>query len=96
MRANPTERPAPSRTGGRDVLIVGDDRAETDLLTTTLELAGYRVAGTAGTGTEGITRVARGRFDLVVWDATLPDLRDVARGRRIAPEELPPLLYLVT
>ncbi|MFF7986093.1 hypothetical protein ACFZDK_44505 [Streptomyces sp. NPDC007901] len=42
-----------SRTGGRDILIVGHDRAETDLPTTTLELAGYRVAGTAGTGAEG-------------------------------------------
>ncbi|MFJ3775920.1 response regulator transcription factor [Streptomyces sp. NPDC090075] len=96
MRANLTERPAPPRTGGRDVLIVAQDTAETDLLTTTLGLAGYRVTGTAATGAEGIDRLTRSPFDLVVWDATLPDLRDVARGRRIAPEERPPLLYLIT
>ncbi|MFJ8492957.1 response regulator transcription factor [Streptomyces sp. NPDC094038] len=98
MRANLEERPSPppSRGGGRDVLIVGHDSAETDLLTTTLELAGYRVAGVAGTGAEGVERIARRRFDLVVWDATLPDLKEVAQGRRIGPEDRPPLLYLIT
>ncbi|MFJ9710450.1 response regulator transcription factor [Streptomyces sp. NPDC101234] len=96
MRGNLEVQSAPSRTGGRDVLIVGHDATETDLLTTTLELAGYRVAGTAGTGFEGIEQLTRRPFDLVVWDATLPDLKEVARGRRIPPEDRPPLLYLIT
>ncbi|MEU6200742.1 response regulator transcription factor [Streptomyces sp. NPDC047061] len=96
MRGNPEVQTPPSRTGGRDVLIVGHDSSETDLLTTTLELAGYSVAGTAGTGFEGIEQITRRRFDLVVWDATLPDLKEVARSRRIPPEDRPPLLYLIT
>ncbi|MGI5460169.1 response regulator transcription factor [Streptomyces sp. CA-249302] len=80
----------------RDVLIVAGDTGETDLLTTTLQLAGYNVADTAGTGVEGIVRIRRRRFDLVVWDATLPDLKDVARGPRLASDELPPVLFLIT
>ncbi|MFJ9629741.1 response regulator transcription factor [Streptomyces sp. NPDC101175] len=96
MRVNPGGQRALSRNGGGDVLIVGQDARETDLLTTTLELAGYTVAGTAGTGFEGVERVVRRRFDLVIWDAMLPDLKDIARGRRIAAEDLPPLLYLIT
>ncbi|WP_189269166.1 response regulator transcription factor [Streptomyces fuscichromogenes] len=96
MRGNIEVQAAPSRTGGRDVLIAGPDSTDTDLLTTTLELAGYRIAGRAGTGVEGIEQLIRRRFDLVVWDATMPDLREVARGRRIPPEDRPPLLYLIT
>ncbi|MET7473805.1 response regulator transcription factor [Streptomyces sp. NPDC005648] len=80
----------------RDVLIVAGDAGETDLLTTTLQLAGYQVAETAETGAEGIARLARRSFDLVVWDATLPDLKDVARGPRPVPADLPPVLFLIT
>ncbi|MFI9834672.1 response regulator transcription factor [Streptomyces sp. NPDC051913] len=93
---NLVEKPSPSRTGGRDVLIVAGDPAETDVLTTSLQLAGYTVAGTADTGAEGIARITRRRFDLVVWDATLPDLRDLDRGSRPAPADLPPVLFLIT
>ncbi|MEU6140672.1 response regulator transcription factor [Streptomyces sp. NPDC047081] len=80
----------------RDVLIVAGDTGETDLLTTTLQLAGYTVADTAGTGVEGIERIRRRRFDLVVWDATLPDLKDVARGPKPDSDDLPPVLFLIT
>lgn len=93
---NLIEKPSPLRRGGWDVLIVVNDPGETDLLTTTLELAGYHVAGVAGSGAEGIARMQRRRFDLVVWDATLPDLKHLARGRRPALVDVPPLLFLIT
>ncbi|WP_460062892.1 response regulator transcription factor [Streptomyces sp. YKOK-I1] len=96
MRGNVKGRPAAPGSGGRDVLIVGGDSAETDLLTTALGLAGYSVTGREATGFEGLERIMKYRFDLVIWDAMLPDLRELARGHRLAPEDRPPLLYLIT
>ncbi|MFE1835680.1 response regulator transcription factor [Streptomyces sviceus] len=89
-----TETPSP-RADGRHVLVVDSDPEVTDLLATALELAGYRV-GTAGTGAEGMSRITQHRFDLVLWDATLPDLAHFARNRRTAPADRPPLLFLTT
>ncbi|MFF4780742.1 response regulator transcription factor [Streptomyces griseorubiginosus] len=89
-------KPSVFRRGASDVLIVAGDPGETDLLTTTLQLAGYTVAGTASTGFEGVARIARRRFDLVVWEAMLPDLRDLAKGTRVASADIPPLLYLIS
>ncbi|MBE8472213.1 response regulator transcription factor [Streptomyces justiciae] len=88
--------PSVLRRSGRDVLIVAGDPGETDLLTTALQLAGYTVAGTAVTGVEGVARITRRRFDLVVWDAMLPDLRDLSNGPRVASADIPPLLYLIS
>ncbi|MBG0851878.1 response regulator transcription factor [Streptomyces spinoverrucosus] len=90
-----SEQPAPPRGDGRHVLVVDNDPAVTELLATAMELVGYRV-GTAGSGTEGMLRLAQHRFDLVVWDATLPDLAGFARGRRVPPADRPPLLFLTT
>lgn len=95
MYADLMEKPSPHRGSGQHVLVVADDPADTELLTTTLELAGYQV-GTAASGTEGMARLTRQRYDLVVLDAALPDLRHLARGRRIAPADRPPLLYLAS
>ncbi|TLS43378.1 response regulator transcription factor [Streptomyces montanus] len=88
-----SEKPSPLRGDRQHVLVVVDDPEVAELLTTTLELAGYEV-GTAGSGTEGMARVARHRFDLVVLDATLSDLTDFGRGRRVAPVDRPPVLFL--
>ncbi|MER8001502.1 MULTISPECIES: response regulator transcription factor [unclassified Streptomyces] len=89
-----SEKPSPPRGDGRHVLLVADDPGPTELVATALELAGYRV-GTATTGAEGMARLARDRFDLVVLDTVLPDLAGLARGRRVAPMDRPPLLFLV-
>jgi DNA-binding response OmpR family regulator len=43
-----------------------------------------------------MARLTRQRFDLVVLDAALPDLPDLARGRRMAPADRPPLLFLAS
>jgi DNA-binding response OmpR family regulator len=88
------EYPSPARGNGQHVLVVDDDPGTIDLLTTTLELAGYRV-GTAGSGVEALARIAADRVDLVILDAELPDLEDVGRGYRVPVSERPPVLFLV-
>ncbi|MFE3602474.1 response regulator transcription factor [Streptomyces sp. NPDC059096] len=93
MQSSLNEKPSPRRGDGQHVLVVADDPGISELLTTTLELAGYRV-GMAATGAEGMVRITQHRFDLVVWDATLPDLAAFARGRRVVPADRPPLLFL--
>lgn len=95
MHAHLMEKPSPPRGDGQHVLVVVDDPGDAELLATTLELAGYQV-GTADTGAEGMARLARQRYDLVVLDTTLPDLADLARGRRISPADRPPLLFLAS
>lgn len=95
MYGSVNERPSPPRGDGRHVLVVTGDLDITELLTTTLELAGYQV-GAAGTGAEGMVRLTQHRFDLVVWDATLPDLTRFIQGRRVVPADRPPLLFLTT
>ena len=95
MYGNLIEKPSPPRGDGQHVLVVVDDPGDTELLATTLELAGYRV-GTAGTGAEGMARLTQHRFDLVVWDAGLADPRIPGRSRRAEPGDRPPLLFLAT
>ncbi|UUU19521.1 response regulator transcription factor [Streptomyces sp. DSM 40750] len=95
MRSLLTEKPSSPRGDGQHVLVVVGDPGVAELLTTTMELAGYRVAA-AVTGAEGMARIARHRYDLVVWDAALPDQERFARGRRGAPADRPPLLFLTT
>ncbi|NUT27729.1 MAG: response regulator transcription factor [Streptomyces sp.] len=85
--SNLLEKPSPPRGDGQRVLVVAGDPGDSELLSTTLELAGYRV-GTAGTGAEGVTRLTEHGFDLAVWDAVLlPHLT------RLPPA---PLLFLAT
>ncbi|WP_416968017.1 response regulator transcription factor [Streptomyces sp. 4F14] len=93
---NVLHQPSTLRCTGRDVLIVAGDTGEVDLLTTTLQLAGYTVGGAVATGAEGLARIAGRRYDLVVWDATLPDLRSMPRGLRHTTARIPPLLFLIT
>ncbi|MFF1420518.1 response regulator transcription factor [Streptomyces sp. NPDC058280] len=92
MRGSIGEKPSAVRGAGQHVLLVVGDQGIAELLSTTMELAGYRV-GTARTGTEGLARIAGHRFDLVVLDATLPDLNALARGRR-PDADRPPVLFL--
>ncbi|KPI05192.1 two component transcriptional regulator, winged helix family [Actinobacteria bacterium OK074] len=87
------EKPPVARGDGQQVLIVVDDLGVGELLSTTLELAGYQVSE-AGTGAEALLRLAERRFDLVVLDATLPDLEGLGRGRRFPVAERPPVLFL--
>ncbi|MFK4100537.1 response regulator transcription factor [Streptomyces sp. NPDC019531] len=96
MYANVIEKPRSPRLGtGQHVLVVVGDPRETELLSTTLGLAGYRV-GTADTGAEGMARLVRHRFDLIVWDSGLPGQDTLARGRRLPAADRPPMLFLAT
>ncbi|MEU3612831.1 response regulator [Streptomyces sp. NPDC006872] len=85
---------SPPRGDGQQVLVVADP-ADSELVSTALELAGYRV-GTAGSGAEGMVRLDSQRFDLLVWDAALRENAYPARRRRAAPADGPPLLFLAT
>ncbi|MCX5335513.1 response regulator transcription factor [Streptomyces sp. NBC_00140] len=86
------ERPALARGSGQHVLVVGGpDVAE--LLSITLELAGYRTA-VAGTGTEALTRAVEHRYDLVVLDTTLSDVPDLGSQRLPPVTHRPPVLFL--
>ncbi|GAB3168909.1 response regulator transcription factor [Streptomyces incanus] len=67
----------------------------TELIAAAMEFVGYRVC-TAGTAAEGTMRFTEHRFDLVILGATLPDLIGFTRGRRVAPADRPPLLFLTT
>jgi len=90
--ASISEKPAPVQGGRQHILVVAGDPAITELLSTTLELAGYLV-GTACSGTEALDPLGHFRFDLVVLDLTLPDLDVLARRHRVIGER-PAVLFL--
>ncbi|MBT2676348.1 response regulator, partial [Streptomyces sp. ISL-14] len=77
------------RGAGQHVLVVAGEPDVAELLSTTLELAGYRIS-LSGTGAEALARVARHRFDLVVLDTTLPDVANPGRECRPAVPHRPP------
>ncbi len=78
--------------GGQHLLVAVDEPDNAELLSTTLELAGYRIR-IAGSGTEVVTRLAEQRFELVVIDAELPEMDALAQGRRLVTHR-PPVLLL--
>jgi DNA-binding response OmpR family regulator len=80
---------------GPHVLVVADEPGLVDLLPATFELAGYRV-GTAGTGREMMARISERPYDLVVVDATMRSLVQLAHGRRLPVADRPPALFLIT
>jgi len=81
-----------ARGGGQHLLVAVDEPDNAELLSTTLELAGYRI-GTAGNGSEVVSRLAEQRFELVVIDAELPQMDALAQGRRLVTHR-PPVLLL--
>lgn len=85
-------KPLP-RGEGQHVLVCSADPAEIELLTSTLDLAGYRYA-TACDGSGMMARLVWRRFDLVILDLSVPDLADLSRGRRLPPADRPPVLFL--
>lgn len=88
-----SENRSQARGDGQHVLVVVEDAETTELLATTMELAGYRVS-TVSTGAEAMVRLVEHRFDLVVLDVTLPDLQGLSRGSRFTPADRPPVLFL--
>ncbi|MEJ8667840.1 response regulator transcription factor [Streptomyces sp. MS1.AVA.1] len=64
-----------------------------ELLSTTLELAGYRIS-LSGTGVDALAWIARRRFDLVVFDTDVPDMGRFSREHRPRLPYRPPVLLL--
>ncbi|WP_210583876.1 response regulator transcription factor [Streptomyces sp. GESEQ-35] len=93
MYGSTSEKPALARGSGQHVLIVAGEPDIAELLSTTLELAGYRIS-TADSGAAALARVLESQFDLVVFDATLPDVPGLGRARRPPAEHRPPVLFL--
>ncbi|MFF5145002.1 response regulator transcription factor [Streptomyces sp. NPDC013157] len=82
-----------ARGSGQRLLVAAGDRDAAELLTSALELAGYR-AGAAASGADVARRLVEHRYDLVVVDAELPGLDDLAQGGRPEPAYRPPVLLL--
>ena len=93
MHGSSSERPALARGAGQRLLIVAGDPDIAELLSTTLELAGYRIVAVPAAA-EGVARLTRERFDLVVVDAALPDLAELGRTRPTLARR-PPVLLLI-
>ncbi|MGA5363403.1 response regulator transcription factor [Streptomyces purpurascens] len=82
-----------ARGDGQHVLVVAREPELAELLSTTLELAGYRIS-LADSGAEALARVERQRFDLAVLDGEMPDMAELGRRRPAALLHRPPVLLL--
>jgi two-component system OmpR family response regulator len=79
---------------GQQLLVVDDEPGITEMLATTLGLAGYHVR-TAATGREALRLVATEHPDLVILDVMLPDMDGFEVCRRVAEQpDAPPVLLL--
>lgn len=77
------------------ILIVEDDAVFRELLMTILDAAGYTVA-TASDGGEGLRRIQRERFDLVISDLKIPVRSGLELFHLVQDEPNPPLFIFIT
>ncbi|MGW1792722.1 response regulator transcription factor [Streptomyces tubercidicus] len=82
LSASPTSGAPLPRGSGQRLLVVDDDPRMSELLETTLGLAGYEVT-TAGCGGEALRAYAELPPDLLVLDVLLPDLDGFTVCRRL-------------
>ena len=79
---------------GQHLLVVDDEPGITELLSTTLNLAGYHVS-TATSGHAALAAVEADRPDMVILDVMLPDMDGFTVCRRLAERgHAPPVLFL--
>ena len=81
--------------GAGSILIIDDEAAIRESLTTLLELEGYEVDA-AETGEQGLTRLAERPFDLVLLDLALPDTNGLDVLREIRDRDLQLAVILIT
>lgn len=77
------------------ILIVEDDDVFRELLTIILDGAGYTVV-TAADGGEGLRRIQREHFDLVISDIKMPVKNGLELFRTAQMEPTPPLFIFIT
>lgn len=77
------------------ILIVEDDAVFRELLSTILDEAGYTVS-TAVDGGEGLRRIQRERFDLVLCDLKMPVRSGLELFRTVRSEPHAPLFIFIT
>ncbi|RSM61777.1 DNA-binding response regulator [Kibdelosporangium aridum] len=79
---------------GQHLLVVDDEPGITELLSTTLNLAGYRVSA-VGSGHAALNAVEAERPDMIILDVMLPDMDGFTVCRRLAERgHAPPVLFL--
>ena len=87
------ERPPLVYGQGQHLLVVDDEPGITEMLATTLGLAGYRVT-TAATGRDALRLAETTQPALVILDVMLPDLDGFEVCRRLVEAGGPPVLLL--
>ncbi|HUJ85291.1 MAG TPA: response regulator transcription factor [Burkholderiales bacterium] len=75
------------------ILLIEDDPSLAEMVSEYLGQAGFRVSA-AGSGNEGLERLAREPFDALVLDLTLPDLDGLEVCRRLRARADTPVLML--
>jgi len=75
------------------ILLIEDDPRLAEMVSEYLGQAGFRVS-TAGSGEEGLQRLAREPFDALVLDLTLPDIDGLEVCRRLRARADTPVLML--
>jgi DNA-binding NarL/FixJ family response regulator len=91
-----------SRRSGQDwhvapsVLIVDDHASFRALARSLLEAAGYQVVGEAADAVSALTAAAALRPAVVLLDVQLPDLDGFTVSRRLAADDDPPAVILIS
>lgn len=94
LAARPDSSSPPQTDRRGRVLVVDDETAITELLSTALRYMGYDVA-TARTGSDALTAASRTPPDLVVLDVMLPDIDGFEVCRRLrADGDFVPVIFL--
>ncbi len=75
------------------ILVIEDDRALCELVSSLLDVEGYRTA-TASDGTDAVDRIVKERPDAVVLDVMLPGFDGVEVCRRVQADRPVPVLML--
>jgi CheY-like chemotaxis protein len=75
---------------GHHVLVVDDDRNLRKIISTNLELAGYKVA-TASDGREALTKIEQEIPDLLLLDLMMPHMDGYEVARRVRSHPNPPI-----
>ncbi len=78
------------------VLIVDDSRTSRRILKDILDRAGYKVAGEAINGKEGVAYYVKFRPDIVTMDITMPEMDGIEALRQIKRENPDAKVIMIT